>query len=388
MPEPALVRGRHRGLWPLHLTLLTVAVATAGCGGGQQVPADAPPEAAAVEVSTAMAEQRDVPIVVEVTGSFIADEVSDVASEGAGKVASTPVDIGDRVTAGTVLARLDERDARLRADQSRASLLQMEAGLGQARERHRLASSTANRYAALVKTGDISRTVYDQLLSEVETSRQAIATGEAAVVEAKSRVAMADKAIGDLVIRSPFNGFVTDRAVTVGEYVGPGARVATVMRLDPIKLRMLVPEMAAAGVKRGQRVTAVVEALGGRTVTGTVTAVNATLDPATRATVVEATIPNAGATVSAQMFATARIELGKADPGVFVPGSAIIPDPNTNSFHAFVVDRGVARLRVLQIGGEEQGLVRVRSGLRAGEVVATRGADQLYDGARVTVIGS
>lgn len=374
------------------LVVMSTAVLAASCARGNAT-AEKGPEAAGtganvIPVETAVAEARDVPLAVEVPGNFIADESSDVASEGSGMVASTPVDIGDRVSRGTVLARLDERDARLRLDQARAAVQQAQAALGQARERQRLAETTAARYAGLLKTGDVSRTVYDQLTSETETTRQAVTTAEAAVVDAKSRVGLAEKALADTTIRAPFDGFVTDRNVTVGEYVGPGTKVATVMRLHPIKLRMQVPEVTAAQIRKGQTVTARVDALPGSPVTGTVTAVNAALDPATRAVIVEATVPNPSGVVRAQMFATARIELGKTEPGVFIPKSAMLPDPNTNSYQAFVVEGDVARLRVLQIAGQDQQQVRVRSGLKAGEAVATSALEQLFDGTRVVASAS
>jgi RND family efflux transporter MFP subunit len=371
------------------LTVLCAAVLTASCARGNAT-AEKPPESAgtggnAIDVSTAVAQGREVPVAVEVPGSFMADESSDVATDGSGVVAATPANVGDRVSRGTILARLDERDARLRLDQARAAVQQAEAALGQARERHRLAETTAARYAGLMKTGDVSRTVYDQLTSEAETTRQAISTAEAALVDAKSRVALAEKAVADTTIRAPFDGFVTARTVTVGEYVAPGTKVATVMRLHPIKLRMQVPEVVAGQIRRGQTVTARVDALGGSVVTGRVTAVNAALDPATRAVMVEATAPNPEGTVRAEMFATARIELGKTEPGVFIPKSALLPDPNTNSYQAFVIEGDIARLRVLQIGGEDQQQVRVQSGIKAGETVATSALEQLFDGARVAV---
>lgn len=371
------------------LTLVLAALLAASCARrdatGDEAPESEGTRANTTAVSTAIAQGRQVPLAVDVPGSFMADESSDVATEGSGVVAATPVDTGDRVSRGTILARLDERDARLRLDQARAAVQQAEAALGQARERHRLSETTAARYAGLMKTGDVSRTVYDQLTSEAETTRQAVRTAEAALLDAKSRVALAEKALADTTIRAPFDGSVTDRNVTVGEYVAPGTKVATVMRLHPIKLRMQVPEVAAAQIRRGQTVTARVDALGGSTVTGTVTSVNAALDPATRAVMVEATAPNPQGTVRAEMFATARIELGKTEPGVFIPKSALLPDPNTNSYQAFVVEGDVVRLRVVQIGGEDQQQVRVQSGIKAGETVATSALDQLFDGARVTV---
>jgi hypothetical protein len=85
------------------------------------------------------------------------------------------------------------------------------------------------------------------------------------------------------------------------------------------------------------------------------------------------------------MFATARIEIGASEAGVFIPRAAVLSDPNTNSFQAFVVEQGVVRLRVLQVVGEDQQQVRVRSGLEAGAVVATSALDQLFDGAVVSV---
>lgn len=383
-----LISSRHRSMLPV-FSVMFAAILAASCSRGNATTEKAPEAAGtgsnAIAVSTAVAEARDIPLAIEVPGNFIADESSDVASEGSGMVAATPINIGDRVSRGTVLVRLDERDARLRLDQARAAVQQAQAALGQARERHRLAETTAARYAGLLKTGDVSRTVYDQLTSEAETTRQAVTTAEAAVVDAKSRIALAEKALSDTTIRAPFDGFVTDRNVTVGEYVGPGTKIATVMRLHPIKLRMQVPEVTAAQIRKGQTVTARVDALNGAPVTGTVTAVNAALDPATRAVIVEATVPNPGGLVRAQMFATARIELGKTEPGVFVPKSAVLPDPNTNSYQAFVIEGDVARLRVLQIAGEDQQQVRVRSGLTAGEAVATSALEQLFDGARVTV---
>lgn len=370
------------------LSLGLAALLSAGCNRGNAAAENTPKTPGTgdtpITVTTVVAQQRDVPLAVEVPGNFVADEASDVASEGSGLVIATPVDIGDRVARRAVVARLDDRDARLRLEQARASLQQAQAALGQARERHKLAETTAARYAGLIKTGDVSRALYDQLVSEAETSRQAVTTAEAVIADAKSRVSLAEKAVADTIILSPFDGFVTERSVTVGEYVGPGTRIATVMRLHPIKLRMQVPETSAAQIRQGQTVTARVEALGETTVTGKVTAVNAALDPATRAVIVEATVPNPQGTVRAQMFATARIELGKTEPGVFVPRSALLPDPNTNSYQGFVIENGVARLRVLQLAGEAGDQVRIRSGLKHGETVATSGLDQLFDGARVT----
>jgi RND family efflux transporter MFP subunit len=369
--------------------MLTAALAAGACGGST-TPAQAAgaSETAGtadhpIEVTTAPVISRDLPVTVQATGSFAADEVSDVAAETSGQVAETPVDVGDRVERGAVIARLNTADPQLRLAQARAGLQQSEAALAQARERYNLARANAARYDALVKTGDVSRTVAEQNASESETTRQGVATAEAAVTDARSRVALAEKALADTTIRAPFSGFITDRPVAIGEYVTPSSKIVTVMRLDPIRLRLQVPELDAARLRVGQQVQVAVEALGSREFTGRVTAINPALDPATRATIVEATLRNPEGLVRAGMFAAARIALGETEHGVFVPKAALLADPNTNSYRVFTINGTTARLQVVQPGAEQNGAVRIVSGLEPGTGVATAGFDQLFDGAVV-----
>ncbi len=370
------------------LALLLASTATIGCGR-TATPAEAAEPAAAgtashpIDVGVTTVVERDVPLTIQATGAFVADEVSDVASETSGLVAATPVDIGDRVAAGAVIARLSTSDAALRVDQARAGLLQAEAAAAQARERHNLARANAGRYESLVKTGDVSRTLQEQAASEAETTRQAVNTSEAAIADARSRLALVEKALHDTTIRAPFAGFVTARPVAVGEYVTPASTVATVMRLDPIRLRLQVPELEAARLRVGQQVTATVEALASRRFDGRIVAINPALDAATRATLVETTIANPDGAIRAGMFATAEVALGTTERGLFVPREAVIEDPNTNSFRLFAIDGGAARLRVVQPVPQSGGDVRIVSGVGRGERVVTRGREQLFDGAIV-----
>ena len=144
-----------------------------------------------------------------------------------------------------------------------------------------------------------------------------------------------------------------------------------------------MPEFEANRLRVGQTVTAVVEALDNRQFTGRVTAINAALDTATRATIVEATVSNPDGAIRAGMFATAQVSLGTTERGLFVPREALVEDPNTNSFRVFTVDGDSAHLRVIQPGPAADRMVRVLTGVTAGEQVVTRGTEQLFDGAAV-----
>lgn len=369
-------------------TLIAAATLTAACGSSA-TPAQAAETPAAgtadapIAVSLDDVVERDVALAIQATGAFVADEVSDVASETTGVVAATPVDIGDRVAAGTVIARLNTADATLRLEQARAGLLQAEASVAQARERYNLARANAGRYDALVKTGDVSRTLQEQAATEAETTRQGVATAEAGLADARTRVALAQKALADTTVRAPFAGFITDRPAAVGEYVTPAAKVATVMKLDPIRLRLQVPELEAARLRAGQAVTATVEALDSQTFAGRITAINPALDASTRATIVDVTIANPQGAIRAGMFATAQVDLGTTARGLFVPRAALIEDPNTNSFRVFTVAGDTARLRIVQPGPAQDGQVRVVTGIDVTDRVVTRGFEQLFDGATV-----
>jgi membrane fusion protein (multidrug efflux system) len=343
------------------------------CGGANAaIEATTPaPESAPIGIRTAAAVERDVPTVIRVTGSFVADESSDVTPQVPGQIIATLVNVGDIVQAGQVLVRLDDRDARLKVRQAEASLLQAEA---QARR----AQAEAKRNVELVESGDISRSSYEQLTTQV-------AVAEAAVAQAAAQVASAQKGVDDAVIVAPFSGHISARPVAVGEYVATSAKVATVVRITPIKLQMLVPESAAATLRKGMSVTASVPAHPGRTFAGTVSALNVAIDPSSRAMAIEAAFPNRDAALTPGMFGSAEVRLPATERVLFVPEAAVVPLPNGESFAVYVVEGDVVRVRVVQPDVREGGMVRVLSGLEPGVPVAASNVKQLFEGARVRV---
>lgn len=355
----------------------------AACGREPDAaPAAAP---APIQVTATAVESREVQEVLRVTGSFAADEESEVTSETSGQVAATPVDVGSRVPRGAVVVRLDGREAELRLRQTQAAERQAIAGLGQAKARHALAQATANRYAKLAETGDVSRTVYEQHATEAETSRQQVFTAEAALAEVRSRVALAQKAASDTVIRAPLSGFVTARHVAVGESVTSATKLLTITRIDPIRLLLSVPAADVGRLAIGQRVAAEVDAYPDVRFEGTVASLNPAISTTSRAMTIEARVKNPLGQLRPGMFATAEVAQGTAVDALVVPATALINDSNTNSVRAYVVEDGTARLTIVQAGVEREGMVRILQGLAAGQMVATSNLDKLFDGAPVQV---
>jgi RND family efflux transporter MFP subunit len=422
------------------ILLVIASLIAAGCGGakGEQPAAKAgKTEETVIEVRTARAEMREVPATMEVTGTFVADESSDVAPEIEGQVAATPVDVGTFVRKGALLVQLSPRDAEIRLQQARAAEEQASAGLRQAQARvgmlnggkfdatqvpevvaaranyesalaqAKLATSDATRYSELLKTGDIARTVYDQAQTRAATmdaqaaaarqqyeaalngarqSAQAVEGAAASLASARAQVALAEKALADTAIRAPFDGHVTARAVSAGEWVTKNTKVVTVARIQPIKANLQVPEAEAARIRQDNKVVASVQAYPDRRFEGVITAVNPAIDPASRAFTVEATFTNRETVLRPGMFATASIVQGEGQRVAFVPRSAVQVDPNTDSYRVWVVEGNAARLRVVQIGRQTGDLVPVTSGLNEGEVIATTNLNNLYDGAPVRAL--
>jgi multidrug efflux pump subunit AcrA (membrane-fusion protein) len=437
----------------LALLILAVALCVAGCGrteskadaaktpgegkggagkGGATKGSEAP--APPVAVTTAKAVARDVPSYFQATGSLLAQETSDVASQTSGQVISTPVSVGAFVRQGQVIARLNDRDARLRLQQATAGVAQAiaavrqaEARLGlspggnfnasnipevraaaanyeQAQAQLRLAQANEARYRELVESGDVARATYDQYRTTRDTAQaqanaarqqldvainaarqnnQAIQSAQAGVESARSAVAIAQKAVADTQIRAPYAGYISNRPIAVGEYVTPASVIATVLRTNPLKLQLQVPESEVPFITPGMPVSLEVEAHRDKKFNGRVTDVNPAIDPTSRAATVEAEVENSDNSLRSGMFATARIQRAGGSRAVFVPAAAVVSDQNTQSYRVFVVQDGVAHLRVVQVGEQENDMIQIITGVNADEMVALGNLDKLYEGARV-----
>ena len=373
----------------LFVSVLALSASLAALGGCRReaaldaAKAQRPPS---VPVRIAMVIGQDEPVTLQATGSFVADEDSDVAPEASGRVVATPVDVGQFVKQGTVLVKLRAVDAGLRLDEAKAAASRAEANVRLVESQNTLAQTTAERYGRLLATGDLSREVADQAKTQAETSTQNVATARASLAEAQAQLALAEKAVADVVVSAPFPGFISARNVSVGEYVQPSTPVIKLLKVDPLRLQLVVPGIETGHVSRGQKVTATVDAFPGRVFQGEITAVNPAIVQQSRSLIVEARVPNPDAVLKPGMFAVAQVDQGRTTRALIVPRAAVIEDANTNSFRVFAIDRdNRARLRVVLLAPRQSGdTVRLVSGVKEGERVATSNLNQLYDSAAVT----
>jgi len=426
------------------LTLAAILIFTTACGKSTSespVSANADSKAASqtASVTAARVTVQEVSASVQTTGSFAAQESSNVAPDSPGVISATPVDVGSFVQAGQLIARLDDRDAKLRLEQALANQQQAEASVRQAQSRiglgktqafdpntvpevlaarasyesaaaqAKLAEADAQRYANLINSGDVSRSAYDRAKTAAETAQaqanasrqqyeatlntarqnyQGVATQEASLQSIQAQVSLARKALADVEIKAPFAGYVSARPIAAGEYVATSATIATIMRITPIKLELQVPQIYAPNIKLGLSVEASVAGFPDRKFTGRITAINPAVETNSRTFIVEAAFSNTDIALKPGMFATARVVLPGSTKGIFVPRNAVLTDATTNSSQVFMIVDGKARVAVVQIGEIVGDSIRILSGIPEDAVLAQDHLQDLYDGQSVNVTGT
>jgi RND family efflux transporter MFP subunit len=421
-----------------HLVLLVLAALAgtlelSGCGSKTNATnANTSTQPTTVDVTTTQAVVKPIPTYFEATGSLASDESTDVAPAIGGKVVSVNFDVGSYVTKGSVLVRLDDRDARIRLEQAEAQYEQAKravdqaiTGLRQAQVRLgvrdgevfnietfsqvktvkanlELAEKEYVRSQKLFDSGDISRSALDQrraardaLIGQMDDARSnaavavkainaaeaQVASARAGVTTAETQVEQARKGLSDTVILSPISGYVSERISDPGEFITPNApntKVATIVRTSTLRMRIDVPEASIGKVAVGQGISLQTSAYPDRNFAGTVARMLPGLNATARTLTVEAEVDNGEGLLKPGQFATVRITQAKPENAVMIPAAAVRADGDINK--VFVVKDGAAREHIVQLGLLENGMIQIKTGIVEGDVIATSNINSLLDG--------
>ena len=433
MEEPAAeTPPPKRRAWSL--PVLIVAIACAGGGYyaytmyAQNKPGDGPPTSAgetaapgngsvggglsggsapAAKIFTVPAEVIPRNDVLRLTGNLAADERSAVASNTSGIAAEVMVDRGSRVRKGDVLVQIDPTDAQNKLAEGQAMLDEIKARLGLldgnlekfipedqpevrlAKAAADLAMSNLKRAKELKSKNVISQEIFDKTATEYELAHQRyrqslflIKQAYAACRTAMAKMAILEKAVADTAIRAPFDGWVAERLVSVGEQVSSGVqatKVVTLVRIDPLRLLLTVPQQDIASIELGQRVFFHVDSFPNRTFEGKVKFIAPVVND-TRSMMVEALAQNPDAALRPGMFVTAEVQLGNKNPVILVPLNTV--RKNGEVGRVFIVRDGVVRERVVAFGERVGNKIEIRTGLKGDEMLVAN-PDSVKDGDKV-----
>jgi multidrug efflux system membrane fusion protein len=368
------------------LAVIAAASLASACSNVEGVEAKAPrpvktqavtmaPAAAGIRYSATIEAFQEVPLAFKASG-YVDDLIQRQGADGRVRAAQA----GDRVTRGTMLARVHEADYQEKVNQGRARLAEGEASL-------RKAQLDLDRAKTLFAAESLIKPDLDAAQANFDAA-------QARVTSAKADIELALSALRDCTMVAPAAGVLLERKIEVGTLVGVGTVGFVLGDVSAVKARFGIPDAAITTVKLGETMGVTVDAVAETTFTGRVTALSPTADPQSRVFDVEVTIPNADGKLRPGMIGTVALGLPAGSitqQPLTVPLSAVVKAGADSDKYALMVveqkgDVDVARLRTVELGDVMGNGVAVTHGVTSGERVVVTGASLLVDGDPVRVI--
>lgn len=399
--------GTNEGAPLILVAIASFALLMSGCQGGNPAVAasNAPPasktEGEARPVQAIHPFQEQVPRTIEATGTLAAQDQVELAMKVPGRVAELLVDLGDRVTKGQRLARLDPTDLDLAVRQAAAALEQAQARLGLRQQDDQVTDDEVNvEETPLVRQAEvmlndarlkqdraqqmfdqdlIPRADYDTAVAQFQVAEsryhesvEEIRNRQAMLAQRRSelQLALQMRSYADLI--SPIDGAVLDRQASVGQYLPSGAPVVTVVRMHPLRLRLPIPERAASAVHMGQKVLVRVDQ-DATAYEGRISRISPAIDPTNRTQLIEAEVPNPNGFLRPGAFVRADVVTIASEPALFVPSSALVTFAGIQK--VLTIESGRVVEKLVQTGRLVDDRLEITAGLEADDQVIVEPGD-------------
>lgn len=291
---------------------------------------------------------------IVLTGSLLANESVQLASEISGKIDNIYFDEGEFVKKGKLLVQTNVAD--------------LEANLQRLKYTAKLNEQTEQRQKQLLEKEAISKEEYDIAFTDLKTIQSEMDALQAEID--KSR------------IRAPFTGFIGLRYVSEGSYITPSTQIASLYNVDPIKIEFSVPSRYSSLVKKGSEITFSSEAES-KERNATVYAIEPQIDPVTRTLSARAQAPNPNNKLIPGQFIRINLSLENRENAILIPTTAIMPKADGHT--VFIIKDGTAHLKDVQLGARTSNRVEILKGIEKGDTVAIAGVPQLKDRAKVSI---
>ncbi len=390
----------------LSVSLLVLLASCTGPYSNQKV--SAKDQQPALKVQTERVAITSIPEIVTANGELFAEDQATVTLKVPGRVAKLFVDLGTVVEAGQVIAELDPADQALAVKQVEAAVEQTRARLGigeqkgddvkpqdtalvreadaQLREARFIFDTTSRlQKDGVVSKIDLEKAQVRRLASEAhyQTVVEQVMQLRAQLVEKQAQLSMARQMLSDLTVRAPFTGAVTKRLTSLGEYLPANSPVATIVRQNPVRIRVEVPERLAPKIRAGQRIDV---SLSGGLIrrSGRVVRLSPAIEAQNRSLLIEGELPNADGVLRPGTFVEAIIVVNPSAQGISAPSGAMITFAGTERM--FVVKNGALAERLIRTARRLPGeRVEVTEGLQAGDLLVTDATDRMINGMKVAV---
>ncbi len=368
-----------------------------GRGGGGQV----------VNVQTAAIQRISIQRSVDLSGTLTSPDQAHVSSEVAGIVRDVLFEIGQEVTVGQELVRLDATELNLALQRAESALRQTEAQLGIDASRNgqippddqiaAVRTAAANREDAraqlaraqeLIAKGLMSRAELDTVQTRVKVSDAAYQSAvesvqalKASLQDRKASYDLAKKKLSDAVIKAPVPGAVSERTVQRGEYIRENTQVVTIVRMNPLKLKTAVQEKYANLIRQNQIVDFKVEPYPDDMFHGKIAYISPSVDQASRTFNAEILVDNPANKLKPGFFAQGQIQVSRDENVLAVPEETVSMLAGVSS--VYVINNGVVKQTSIRTGEHEGKFIEVLEGLKGDEILAASNLNELVSGTRV-----
>ncbi len=312
------------------------------------------------------AQVKDVAYRIDSVGTLEAEEDVRIPARVDGAVSRVSFQEGDRVTSLKVLVEIDPERYQLEVARAQANLLKVRAEVDDAEQAYRQRESLRAQDPGWVTQ------------EELRKLQTALEAAKAEVSRVEVDLSLAKKQLSDSRVRAPFAGIINSKTVSTGEYVKSETVVATIARVETLKLRFSVPEVDAGRVQTEQDVQFTVRAMPEKIFKGKVFFISTNADPETRMVEMKAHVQNSDLLLRPGYFASVTLETSVHKSAIMLPEEAVIP--TEDGFVSYVVKDGTAYQKKIEIGQRSRGEVEVLKGIEKGELIVVRGGHSLSDG--------
>ena len=364
------------------ICMSALAVIVSSCSGeGNKAQKSKDVSQNVLKINTAAAVGRSLHRTIEITGTLAPWEEIVVGNETPGTVDKIFVDLGDKVEEGKLILKLNQQDARANLESAEALLDTNIRALERAKAVWTDAELNLKRYMNLFTEGVASISQRDAVQTQYNVADAQLKQAEAQVNHAKAQANLARKHLADTEIRSPIAGHIKKKLVSAGEVLKDKTPLFIVVKNDPLKFQGSVPESFAPHIRIDQDIVIYIDAFPNESLSGKIIRTSPSIDIQTRTLSIEALIPNPKSSLKSGFFAKAVIVMKEEKDIPFIPEASVYSFAGINK--VYVIAEGMARERSVKTGMRDAGMVEITNGLKPGEIVATTGLDQLFEGAKI-----
>jgi RND family efflux transporter MFP subunit len=373
------------GAWYYRSAGTDTAAASPNQPGGGGPGRGGPGGRAPMPVDMAPATRHEVIDYITVVGNLIGLATVDIVPRVGGRVESIPVKLGDRVTRGQTIAKIEDDQIREQINQRMASLKVNEANVTQRESDAKLAETIYARMKAQYDRDLLSKQLLEDAEAKYNTAVSNVGVAKAQLVQTQSSVDELKITLANTTVTSPVDGFVSRRVLDQGAFAGANTVILSVVDITLVRMVANLVEKDVKRVQPGVAALVEVDAFPGEQFSGQVSRVAPVFDPATRTAPMEIEVPNPGYRLKPGMYARVRLTVDRRPNALTVPRSAVADIEGKRG--VFMLENQVARFHEVKTGLQDNERVEILEGLNEGQRVVTVGTLALRDGDRISVVG-